>query len=85
MCRWPVNEAAGASIAKAIADDRAPPLRWFRFVAPGYFQTIGTRLVAGRDFTWLDLEGRRPVAVVSENLARELWREPHAAVGTENS
>ena len=29
-----------------------PPMRWYRFVAPGFFQTIGTRLVAGRDFTW---------------------------------
>jgi predicted permease len=58
-----------------------PPLRWFRYVAPGFFQTIGTRLVAGRDFSWVDLEDRRPVAVVSENLARELWREPRAALG----
>ena len=58
-----------------------PPLRWFRYVAPGFFQTIGTRLVAGRDFTWVDLEERRPVAVISENLAREQWREPRAALG----
>ena len=58
-----------------------PPLRWFRYIAPGFFQTIGTRLVAGRDFTWVDLEERRPVAVISENLARELWREPRAALG----
>jgi predicted permease len=64
-----------------ISDQGEPPARWFRFVAPGFFQTIGTRLVAGRDFTWLDLEGRRPVAVISENLARELWREPRAALG----
>jgi putative ABC transport system permease protein len=61
--------------------DAGAPMRWYRFVAPGYFRTIGTRLVAGRDFTWVDLEGRRPVAVVSENLARELWREPRAALG----
>jgi predicted permease len=61
--------------------DQNAPLRWFRFVAPGYFKTIGTRLLAGRDFTWRDLEGRRPVAVISENLARELWREPRAALG----
>jgi hypothetical protein len=50
-------------------------------VAPGYFRTIGTRLVAGRDFTWTDLDRHRPVAVISENLARELWREPDAALG----
>jgi predicted permease len=56
-------------------------LRWFRYVAPGYFQTIGTRLVSGRDFTWDDVEHRFPVTVVSENLARELWGDPRAAVG----
>src|SRR5262245_6674740 len=58
-----------------------PPMRWFRYIAPGYFKTIGARLIAGRDFTWVDLEDRRPVVVISENLARELWREPRAAVG----
>jgi putative ABC transport system permease protein len=56
-------------------------IRWFRFVAPGYFRTIGTPLVAGRDFTATDVDDHRPVAVISENLARELWREPAAAIG----
>src|SRR5262245_48155913 len=63
-------------------DARAtPPMRWFRYLAPGFFHTIGTRLVAGRDFTWVDIENRRPVAVISENLARELYREPNTALG----
>jgi putative ABC transport system permease protein len=61
--------------------DPNPPLRWFRFIAPGYFHTIGTRLVVGRDFTWADIDDRQPVVVISENLARELWREPGAALG----
>jgi len=61
--------------------DGGDVLRWFRYVAPGYFRTIGTRLIAGRDFTWTDLDQHRPVAVISENLARELWREPDAALG----
>jgi putative ABC transport system permease protein len=64
-----------------LADQGTPPMRWFRFIAPGLFRTIGTRLVAGRDFTWDDLEGRRPVVVISENLARELWREAPLAIG----
>lgn len=67
--------------ATAGATGGHPPMRWFRYVAPGFFRTIGTGLVAGRDFTWADLEDRRPVAVVSENLARELWGAPHAAIG----
>ena len=38
-------------------------------------------LVAGRDFTWTDLYDMRDVAIVSENLARELWGSPAAALG----
>jgi predicted permease len=58
-----------------------PPLRLFKSVSPGLFETDGTRLVAGRDFTWDDLYGRHPVAVVSENLAREIWGSAQAATG----
>jgi putative ABC transport system permease protein len=57
------------------------PLRLFKYVAPGFFQAAGTRLVAGREFTWTELYGKRPVAIISENLARELWGSPSAAVG----
>ena len=42
---------------------------------------MGTPLAAGRDLTWTDLEQRKNVAIVSENMARELWREPAAAIG----
>src|SRR5260370_42575015 len=42
---------------------------------------MGTALIAGRDFTWDDLYGKRRVALVSKNLARELWHDPAAAIG----
>jgi predicted permease len=58
-----------------------PPLRLYNYVAPGYFQTMGTHLLAGRDFTWDDLEGVRPMLVVSEGFARENWGSPQAAIG----
>ena len=58
-----------------------PPLRRFKFIAPGLLKTMGNRLVAGRDFAWEDLYDKRPVALVSENLARELWGSPAAALG----
>jgi predicted permease len=58
-----------------------PPLREYRFTAPGFFQTTGTPLMAGRDFTWTDLYEKRHVAMVSENMARELWGAPGAALG----
>jgi predicted permease len=69
------------------AEDRAyregelPPLRRYKFAAPGFFETMETRLIAGRDFTWMDLYGQRNVAVVSENMARELWHSPAGALG----
>jgi predicted permease len=50
-------------------------------VSPGYFEGLGTRFVAGRDLAWADVDERRPVTLVSENLARELWGEPLAALG----
>ncbi|HTS49600.1 MAG TPA: ADOP family duplicated permease, partial [Bryobacteraceae bacterium] len=68
------------------AEDKAysqsmPPLRRFKFVSPGLLGTMGNKLVAGRDFTWTDLYERRPVAMVSENLAREMWHDPASAIG----
>jgi predicted permease len=57
------------------------PMRSFEYVSPGYFQTVGTRLLAGRGLTWVDVYGQRPVVMVSANLARELWGSPSAALG----
>ncbi len=58
-----------------------PPLMLFNFVSPGYFRSMGTRLVAGRDYTWTDIYDLRPMVMVSENFARENWGSPSAAVG----
>jgi putative ABC transport system permease protein len=56
-------------------------LRMFKYVSPDYFRTSGTRVIAGREYTWTDLEGLRPVAIVSKNLAIEQWGSPEAALG----
>jgi predicted permease len=61
------------------ADDL--PGRVYRFVSPGLLATMGNPLVAGRDFTWEDLYDQHRVAMLSENLARELWGTPQAALG----
>ena len=58
-----------------------PALQRFNFVSPGYFKTMGTPMVAGRDLTWADTYKRLPVAVVSENVARESWHNPQDALG----
>ena len=66
---------------KRFAAGQVPPVRRIRKTAPGFFRTMGTRIVAGRDFTWTDLYEKRDVAMVSENLAREWWGDPRAALG----
>jgi predicted permease len=58
-----------------------PPLRLFNYVSPNYFHTMGTRIVAGRDFTWTDVYGLRPGIILSEGFARSLWGSPAAAIG----
>jgi predicted permease len=69
------------------ADDRAesgsatPPVRLFKYASPGFFRTAGTRVLAGREITWREVYDLRPVVVISENLARELWGTPTAALG----
>jgi predicted permease len=62
-------------------DLQLPPLRHFKFISPGLVKTMGNSVVAGRDFTWTDVYDKRMVALVSENLARELWGSPQAAIG----
>ena len=57
------------------------PMRLYNYVSPGYFHTAGTKIVAGRDFTWIDTYDRRPVGIVSENLARECCGSAQAALG----
>jgi len=58
-----------------------PLSRIYKYISPGLFRATGTRIVAGRDFSWEEFHGRRPVAIVSENLARELWGGPESALG----
>ena len=66
---------------RTYTEGQMPPLRLFKFVSPGYVGTMGAALVAGREFTWDDTFQLRPVAMVSESLARELWGQPAAAIG----
>ena len=43
----------------------------YNVVSPGYFGTVGMRLLAGRDFTRGDIEGGPKVAIVNEAFARK--------------
>jgi putative ABC transport system permease protein len=65
----------------AYSEGQIPTLRRFKFIAPGTFRTLGNPLLAGRDVTWTDIVEKRPVVLLSENLAREFWGSPGAALG----
>jgi predicted permease len=66
---------------KTYPDNVMAPLRLYKYISPGFLQTAGTRLIAGREFTWSEVYGLRPVVMISENLARETWGTPSAALG----
>jgi predicted permease len=66
---------------KTYPANEIPPLRFYKYVSPHFFHTAGTRIIAGRDMTWTEVYGGRPVVMLSENLAHELWGKPSAAVG----
>lgn len=58
-----------------------PSIRFYNYVSPGYFQALGTRLIAGRDFTWKEIYDLQYEVMVSENFAREEWGSAGAAIG----
>ncbi len=66
---------------RSYADGKMPPLRRFRFGSPGFLHTMGIPMVAGRDFTWDEVFKKLPVAMVSNNFAREYWGNPASALG----
>jgi predicted permease len=66
---------------RTYADGELPPLRRFKRAAPGFLETLGTPLIAGRLYTWADMYQRLPVTIVTENFARENWPNPADALG----
>lgn len=75
------RSSSGFAVEGVADDGRTPPNRQVKIVSPALFRTLGISLVAGRDFTWTDGFEKRPVAIVSENLARELFGSTAAALG----
>ncbi len=50
-----------------------PPMFWYKFATPGYFEAMGISVLAGRSFVPADHEGDRGNIVVSQALADRLW------------
>jgi predicted permease len=66
---------------KVYSGDLIAPLRLYKNISPGFLRAAGTRIVAGREMTWNEVYAHLPVVMVSENLAREMWGTPSAALG----
>ena len=50
-------------------------------VAPHYFETMGTRIVAGRPIDERDTASSPLIAVINETMARRYWQTPERAIG----
>lgn len=73
----PLDRGLVWSRAAAVADGQAEAVTVQRNpVGPGYFEVLGTGLVAGRGFTEEDVAGAPRVAVVNETMAGRLRPGP---------
>ena len=54
------------------------PRAELRSVTPGFFSTVGMRILEGRDFNDLDRKDKEPVVVISQSLAQRMFpgRDP---------
>ena len=64
-----------------VLEGQAVQSRRMKWISPGYFETMETRIVAGRAFTWPEVYAFAPVVVLNERLARAYWTTPAEAVG----
>ncbi len=64
-----------------VPEGQIPPIRRFKWISEGYFETMGNPILAGRSITWADIHSRAPVAMVTADLAAEHWDSPAEALG----
>jgi predicted permease len=71
-------EIPGVEVGKG----EAPPFAGYNVVTPQYFETLGTKLLEGREFTANDLEDRQRVAIINQAMAEKYWPK-QSAIGHE--
>ena len=68
------NSGARSSIDGGAAGQQRMRMRVeVGIVDSGYFETLGIRLLGGREFTSTDVAGGNAVAIVNETFARRAW------------
>ena len=78
----PMGQGLDGTIGNFVVDGPTPLPRGYNvdkvLVSPGYFATMGIRVLHGRDFTGSD-DGSAPgVVIVSETVARRIWPDADA-------
>jgi predicted permease len=63
----------GPYLREDVADPSSAPNADLRAATPGFFETVGARLIDGRFFTEADAAGSEPVAIVDTRLAERVW------------
>jgi putative ABC transport system permease protein len=63
------------------AKSRRDAVSWMNRVSPGYFETLGTPFLGGRDFNSHDTLGSPIVAIVDEAMAKKFLGGAEKAVG----
>ncbi len=56
-------------------------IAWHTTAGPHYFNTMGVRIIAGREIDERDTAKAKLVAVINETMARRYWESPERALG----
>jgi predicted permease len=72
--RFPLSLSGGGIRQQVfLPGEKTPQDIRYNMVGQNYFQTMGTRILRGRDFTPPDFESNAKVVLVSEAFARRFW------------
>ena len=81
------TDVAGSNYSELLVEDfplpvgEFAPLRRFKYITEDYFEAMQIPVLAGRPIAWSDIHDGTPVAVVTENFARQYWGDPAGAIG----
>jgi predicted permease len=64
-----------------LPEGQQPQIRRFKWIGGGYHQAMGNPVIAGRPISWIDIQERTRVVMITESIAREFWGDPSLAVG----
>jgi predicted permease len=81
---WDVSYDLGLERGATLALDgggRVLPKANYEVVTPGYFKTVGTALLEGRDFDEHDTQDGEPVVIISNALAKQIRAAGFGALG----